>query len=54
VIPRRTDLIYLTENGALHNAPAFFVTSALCVVGLLVAWTFYRIALPILTERMSA
>jgi lipopolysaccharide transport system permease protein len=54
VSPLLTAARDLTATGTLTNGPDFFVTSALCVAGLLGAWAFYRIALPILTERMSA
>jgi lipopolysaccharide transport system permease protein len=44
----------LITTGTLNNLPAVLLVSGLTIVGLFVAWIIYRIALPILIERMSA
>lgn len=44
----------LLTKGTLSNTYAFLVTSVLAMVALFVVWVVYRIALPIIIERMSA
>jgi len=41
-------------SGAPHYLPAFFVVSGFTVFALLAGWLLYRLALPILIERVSA
>lgn len=48
-----TTRAWLLGTPALHLAP-FLWTSAAALVALLVGWLLYRLALPILIERMSA
>ena len=45
------DLITL---GAITNMPSFLVTSGLSILCLIFAWILYRIAMPIIIERISA
>lgn len=44
----------LATTGAVSNLSGFFVVSAIAVVGLLVAWLVYRIAIPFVIERVSS
>lgn len=44
----------LLTKGVIVNIGPFLVVSALTIVTLFIAWMIYRIALPILIERMSA
>jgi lipopolysaccharide transport system permease protein len=44
----------LITIGNITNIQPFLIVSCLTLLILLVAWTIYRIALPIITERMSA
>ena len=44
----------LLTKGVLTNAYPFFVVSGLTILTLFTAWVIYRIALPIIIERMSA
>ena len=44
----------LATQGVFRNPEAFFVVTALTIVLLLVTWVMYRLAMPILVERMSA
>lgn len=44
----------LATTGILTQVPQFWVVSILSLVGLLLAWVVYRLAMPILVERMSA
>ncbi|MFQ5416032.1 MAG: ABC transporter permease [Myxococcota bacterium] len=54
VSPLLTAARDLTAAGGLSNPAAFVVTGALTIVAFAAAWMLYRVALPILTERMSA
>lgn len=54
VSPLLTGTRDLITNGNLENAGAFAVVSVLTFTGLAFAWVLYRLALPILIERMSA
>lgn len=44
----------LLTKGVLTNAYPFFVVSGLTILTLFTAWVIYRLALPIIIERMSA
>jgi lipopolysaccharide transport system permease protein len=44
----------LMTKGVLTNVEIFLVVSILTFMALLVAWVIYRLALPIIIERMSA
>jgi lipopolysaccharide transport system permease protein len=44
----------LMTKGVLTNVKPFLVVSILTFMALLVAWVIYRLALPIIIERMSA
>lgn len=44
----------LLTTGVLTNAYSFFVVSALTILALFTTWVVYRLALPIIIERMSA
>ncbi len=44
----------LATEGVLHNPIPFFVVTVLMFVLLLITWVVYRLAIPILVERMSA
>jgi lipopolysaccharide transport system permease protein len=44
----------LMTKGVLMDAPLFMVISAGSIVGLLMAWVIYRVAMPIIIERMSS
>ena len=44
----------LATKGVLANTEAFLVVSALTVIALFVGWVIYRLALPIIVERISA
>jgi homopolymeric O-antigen transport system permease protein len=44
----------LATQGILHNPTPFFVVTALMMIVLCFTWVVYRLAIPILVERMSA
>jgi lipopolysaccharide transport system permease protein len=44
----------LATEGVLHNPIPFIVVTVLMFVVLLITWIVYRLAIPILVERMSA
>ncbi len=44
----------LATTGVLTQVPQFWLVSVLSLVGLLIAWVVYRLAMPILVERMSS
>jgi lipopolysaccharide transport system permease protein len=44
----------LATQGALHNPLPFFVVTAIMLLVLIATWVVYRLAIPILVERMSA
>ena len=44
----------LATKGVLTNIEPFLTVSLLTVIALFAAWTMYRLALPIIIERMSA
>jgi lipopolysaccharide transport system permease protein len=44
----------LATQGVLHNSVPFFVVTFIMLLALLITWIVYRLAIPILVERMSA
>lgn len=44
----------LATTGVVSNPAGFWVASGIALVGLLVAWVFYRLAMPFIVERMSS
>ena len=44
----------LITMGTITNVIPFTVVSGLTIIGLLVAWVIYHVALPVIIERMSA
>lgn len=44
----------LITTGAITNLVPFLVVSGLTLVGLVLAWVIYHVAMPIIIERMSA
>ena len=44
----------LLTKGVLHNVQPFLIVSGLAILALLAAWLIYRVALPIIVERMSS
>ncbi|MFB6277463.1 MAG: ABC transporter permease [Halothece sp.] len=44
----------LATGAELSHPTGFWVASAIAIVGLLIAWIFYRLAMPFIIERMSA
>ncbi|MGK7933892.1 MAG: ABC transporter permease [Microcystaceae cyanobacterium] len=44
----------LATTGVLTQVPQFWLVSLLSLVGLFLTWVVYRLAMPILVERMSA
>ena len=44
----------LATTGQLSQLAAFWTVSLLTVIGLLIAWILFRLALPFVIERMSA
>jgi lipopolysaccharide transport system permease protein len=44
----------LATTGIVSDPVGFWVTSAIALVGLLVAWVMYRLAMPFIVERMSS
>ena len=54
VSPLLTGARDLATTGALYNPTAFFAVAGLTVVVLLASWLLYRLALPVLVERMQA
>jgi lipopolysaccharide transport system permease protein len=44
----------LATGATLSHPIGFWVASAIAIVGLLIAWIFYRLAMPFIIERMSA
>ena len=54
VSPILTGARDLLTTGVLTNAYSFFVVSALTILVLFTTWVVYRLALPIIIERMSA
>lgn len=44
----------LATTGVVSNSYGFWVTSLVAIVGLLVAWLVYRLAMPFVVERISS
>lgn len=44
----------LATTGVVSNPSAFWITSIFAIVGLLLAWVVYRLAMPFVVERMSS
>lgn len=44
----------LATTGVVSNAQGFWTVSIIAIVGLFLAWFFYRLAMPFVIERMSA
>jgi lipopolysaccharide transport system permease protein len=44
----------LATGAELSHPVGFWIASAIALIGLLVAWIFYRLAMPFIIERMSA
>jgi lipopolysaccharide transport system permease protein len=44
----------LATTGNISDPVGFWIASAVAFVGLLVAWLFYRLAMPFVVERMSS
>jgi len=44
----------LATTGLISNPTGFWIASAIAWVGVLLAWLFYRISLPIVVERLSS
>lgn len=44
----------LATTGVISNSTGFWLASLLAIVGLLLAWLFYRLSMPFVVERMSA
>jgi lipopolysaccharide transport system permease protein len=54
VTPVLTTARDLMTIGTVKNPEAFFVVTALALLGMFVSWVIYRLAVPIILERMSA
>ncbi|MDJ0619009.1 MAG: ABC transporter permease [Calothrix sp. MO_192.B10] len=44
----------LATTGVVSNPQGFWVASLISIVGLLLAWIFYRLAMPFVVERISS
>ncbi|NEO61989.1 MAG: ABC transporter permease, partial [Moorea sp. SIO4G2] len=44
----------LATTGVISDPLGFWVASGIAVVGLLLAWIFYRLSMPFVVERMSS
>ncbi len=44
----------LATTGIISNPQGFWITSLIAVIGLLLAWIIYRLAMPYIVERMSS
>ncbi|GAA6615443.1 hypothetical protein NUACC26_012370 [Scytonema sp. NUACC26] len=44
----------LATTGVISDPQGFWIASSIAIVGLLVAWIFYRLAIPYVVERMSS
>lgn len=44
----------LATTGVISNPSGFWLASAFAIIGLLLAWLFYRLAMPFVVERMSS
>jgi len=54
VTPLLVTIRELATTGMVSNAAGFWLVSAIALMGLLVGWLFYRIAMPFVIERISA
>jgi lipopolysaccharide transport system permease protein len=54
VTPLLVTIRELTTHGFLSNPLGFWLSSLLAILGLLLAWAVYRLAMPFVIERMSA
>ena len=44
----------LATTGIISNSQAFWMASLIAIIGLLLAWIIYRLAMPYIVERMSS
>ncbi|MGB3653882.1 MAG: ABC transporter permease [Rivularia sp. (in: cyanobacteria)] len=44
----------LATTGIISNPQGFWITSLIAIIGLLIAWIIYRLAMPYVVERMSS
>lgn len=44
----------LATTGTMSNAPGFWIASVFAILGLLVAWIIYHLAIPYVVERISS
>lgn len=54
VTPLLVTVRELATTGILSNPQGFWIVSVVAIVGLLVAWVVYRLAMPFIVERISA
>lgn len=54
VTPLLVTIRELATTGVVSHPTGFWVVSAIAMVGLLLGWLFYRIAMPFVVERISA
>lgn len=54
VTPLLVTMRELATTGAVSNPFGFWLASLIAIVGLLVAWLTYRLAMPFVVERMSS
>jgi lipopolysaccharide transport system permease protein len=54
VTPLLVTIRELATTGVVSHPQGFWIVSGVALVGLLVGWLFYRIAMPFVVERMSA
>ena len=44
----------LATTGVISNSQGFWIASLISIIGLLIAWIIYRLAMPYIVERMSS
>ena len=54
VTPLLVTIRELATTGLLSEPVQFWVASLVALVGLLLSWLFYRLAMPFVIERISA
>jgi len=54
VTPLLVTIRELATTGMVSNPMGFWLVSAIALIGLLLGWLFYRIAMPFVIERISA
>lgn len=54
VTPLLVSIRELATTGVLSNPEGFWLVSGMAIVGVLIGWLFYRIAMPFVVERISA